>query len=66
MVCIVALPGHIQGVAILGRELPVLDQGSAVHCGIQEQFLAIRLNCKVIQVLIFARIYGLAVHLEEL
>ena len=65
MVCVIAFPGHVQGVAILGRELPVLDQGTAVHCGIQEQFLAIHLNCIIVQSFILAGNFGLLNLSEE-
>lgn len=41
MICIIALPGDIQGVAVLGWEVPVLDQGIALYCGIEEELLAI-------------------------
>ena len=64
VVCIIALPGNIQGIAILGWEMPVLDQGIALHCRIQVELLAIHLNCKVNQFLTLSdlsRLSGIAV-----
>ena len=52
MICIVALPGDIQGVAIFGGVVPVLDQGIALHCRIEGELLTVHLNCTINQILI--------------
>lgn len=45
VIVVVALPGHVQGVAVCGWVVPVLHQVVGPHCGVQGQLIAIYLNC---------------------